>query len=87
MDSESPGYGRVSNTLTVMVDGVDESDAYVGMVVSYKHNVKELLTFWVELPQSVVYCLQCLRKHAKYQMKRCRINQYYYKAKSFEIIT
>lgn len=65
MDSMNPGYGRVSNTLTVVVDGVDESDAYVGMVVSYQHNVKKLLTFWVELPQPVVYCLQCLRKHAK----------------------
>ncbi len=49
--------------LTVVIDGVDQSDAYMSMVVGYQHNIKKLLAVWIELPQPAIYCLQCLRKH------------------------
>lgn len=50
---------------TVVVDGVDESHSYMGMVVSYQHNVKKFLAIWVEFPHSDIYCLQCLRQDTK----------------------
>ncbi len=49
--------------LTVVVDGVDQSDADMSMVVGYQHNIKKLLAVWIELPQLAIYCLQCLTKH------------------------
>lgn len=46
--------------LTVMVDGVDEPDSYMCMVICHQHNVKQLFTLWVQLPQSSVHRLQSL---------------------------
>lgn len=46
--------------LTVMVDGVDEPDSYVRMVIGHQHNVEQLLTLWVQLTQSGIHCLQSL---------------------------
>ena len=44
----------------MVVDGVDESEADVCVVVGHEHNVKELLTLWVQLPQPSIHCLQSL---------------------------
>lgn len=46
--------------LTVMVDGVDEPDSYVRMVIGHQHNVKQLLTLWVQLTQPGIHSLQSL---------------------------
>ena len=43
-----------------MVDGVDESQADVGVVAGHKHHVKELLAVGVQLPQANVHRLQSL---------------------------
>ena len=43
-----------------MIDGIDESRANVCMVVGHKHNIKQLLTVRVKLPQLSVYSLQSL---------------------------
>lgn len=46
--------------LTVMVDGVDEPDSNVRMVIGHQHNVEQLLTLWVQLTQSGIHGLQSL---------------------------
>lgn len=47
--------------LTVVIDGVDESQAYVCVVVGHEHNIKELLALGVKLSQLGVHSLQSLR--------------------------
>ena len=44
-----------------MVDGVDEPDAYMCMVVRHQNNVKQFFTLWIQLPQTIVDCLQSLQ--------------------------
>lgn len=51
--------------LTVVVDGVDEPDSYMCMVVRHQHNVKELLALWVQLSQTGVHSLQSLNQQIK----------------------
>lgn len=46
--------------LTVMIDGIDESQADVCVVVGHEHDVKELLALGVKLPQLRVHSLQSL---------------------------
>ena len=48
--------------LTVVVDGVDEPDSYMCVVVRHQHDVKELLALRVQLPQTVVHGLQSLNQ-------------------------
>lgn len=55
-----------------MVDGVDEPDSYMRMVVCHQHNVKKLFTLWVQLPQSSVHRLQSLSEHTN-RIKNCSI--------------
>lgn len=50
----------LGSELTVMVDGVDEADPYVRVVVGHQHDVKQLLALRVELAQSGVDGLQSL---------------------------
>lgn len=46
--------------LTVVVDGVDEADPYVRVVVGHQHDVEQLLALRVQLAQSSVDGLQSL---------------------------
>lgn len=46
--------------LTVVVDGVDESQADICVVVGHEHDIEELLALWVKLPQLSVHSLQSL---------------------------
>lgn len=50
-----------------MVDGVDEPDSYVCMVVRHQDNVEQLFTLWVQLPQSSVHGVQSLSDHSSQQ--------------------
>lgn len=50
--------------LTVVINGVDESEAHVCVVVGHEHNIEQLLALWVNLPQSCVHGLQSLRTRA-----------------------
>lgn len=50
----------LSSILTIMVNAIDKSHSYLGMVISHEHNIKELLVIWVELTKSAVDLLQCL---------------------------
>lgn len=43
-----------------MVDGVDESQADVRVVVGHEHHVEDLLAVGVQLPQASVHRLQSL---------------------------
>lgn len=44
----------------MMVDGVDEADPYVRVVVGHQHDVEQLLALRVQLAQSGVDGLQSL---------------------------
>lgn len=44
-----------------MVDGVDEADPYVRVVVGHQHDVEQLLALRVQLAQSGVDSLQSLQ--------------------------
>lgn len=37
--------------LTVMIDGIDEPQTNIGMVVGDENHIKELLTFRIKFPQ------------------------------------
>lgn len=50
-----------------MVDGVDEPDSYMCMVVRHQDNVEQLFTLWVQLPQSSVHGLQSLSDYSSQQ--------------------
>lgn len=54
-----------------MVDGVDESDSYVCMVVRHQNNVKQFFTLWVQLPQTSVDSFQSLSSYRS-QVRRSR---------------
>lgn len=43
-----------------MVNAVDKSHPYLGMVICHEYNIKEILIIWVELTKSAVDLLQCL---------------------------
>lgn len=43
-----------------MVDGVNQPDSYVCMVVRHQNNIKQLFTLWVQFSQTGVHCLQSL---------------------------
>lgn len=43
-----------------MIDGIDESQADISVVVGDENNVKELLTLRIKVPQLSVDCLQGL---------------------------
>lgn len=62
--------------LTVMVDGVDEPDSYVGVVVRHQNDVKQFFTLRVQLPQTSVHRLQSLSGHSNMSAKKkLRIEQ------------
>lgn len=46
-----------------MIDGVDEPQADVCVVVGHEHDIKKLLALWVKLPQPSVHRLQSLRTY------------------------
>lgn len=46
--------------LTVIIDGIDEPQSNVSVVVGHQHHIKQLLTVWVNLPQSCIHSLQGL---------------------------
>lgn len=52
-----------------MVDGVDEPDSNMCMVVRHQDNVEQLFTLWVQLPQSSVHGLQSLSDYSSQQKK------------------
>lgn len=52
-----------ASKLTVMVDGVDEADPYVRVVVGHQHDVEQLLTLRVQLAQAGVDGLQSLNEN------------------------
>lgn len=55
------GQMKVSvSELTVMIDGVDEPQADVSVVVGHEHHIKQLLALRVNLSQSCIYSLQSL---------------------------
>lgn len=47
-----------------MVDGVDEADPHVGVVVRHQNDVEQLLALRVQLPQASVHRLQGLSGHS-----------------------
>lgn len=58
-----------ASKLTVMVDGVDEADPYVRVVVGHQHDVEQLLTLRVQLAQSGVDGLQSLNENTATETK------------------
>lgn len=48
-DTAKLNLNLISLGLTVMVDGVDEPDSYVCVVVRHQNNIEQLLTLWVQL--------------------------------------
>lgn len=44
----------------MVIDGVDESQTNVGVVVGHQHHVEQLLALGVNVPQSCVHGLQRL---------------------------
>jgi len=48
--------------LTMMVDGVDEANSDVGVVVAHKNHVESLLLVGVYLEQAPIHFTQSLRK-------------------------
>lgn len=48
-----------------MIDGVDESQADVRVVVGHEHDVKQLLALGVNVPESCVHSLQSLETRPK----------------------
>lgn len=46
--------------LTVIIDGVDEPDPYMCMVICNQDDVEEFFTLWVQLSQTSVDRLQSL---------------------------
>lgn len=47
-------------TLTIVVDTIDETNTHLSMVVGHKHDVEDVLTIGVQLPQPLVHSLQSL---------------------------
>lgn len=43
-----------------MIDGVDEPDPNMCVVVRNQDDVKQFFTLWIQLPQARVDCLQSL---------------------------
>ena len=43
-----------------MVDGIDESDSYMGVVIGYQDDVKQFFTLWVQFSQTGIHRLQRL---------------------------
>ncbi|TNN59433.1 hypothetical protein EYF80_030348 [Liparis tanakae] len=56
--------------LTVVVDGVDEPDTHVGVVVRHQHDVEQLLAQRVQLPQASVHRLQSLSETRRTSQRR-----------------
>lgn len=52
-----------------MVDGVDEPDSHVRMVVRHQNNVKQFFTLRVQLPQTSIDRLQSLSGHSTSQLR------------------
>lgn len=46
----------------MVVDGVDEPDPHVSVVVRHQHDVEQLLALRVQVPQTSVHGLQRLSK-------------------------
>lgn len=44
-----------------MIDGVDESQADVRVVVGHEHDIKQLLALRVNVPESCIHSLQSLK--------------------------
>lgn len=63
--------------LTVMVDGVDEPDANMCMVVRHQNNVEQFFTLRIQLPQTIVDRFQSLSGYSKKDdMKTCTMQVY-----------
>lgn len=59
----------LSVRLTVMINGVDEPDSYVCVVVGHQNDVKQLFTLWVQLPQTSVHFLQSLSGYSNSRLR------------------
>lgn len=62
-------YNSLSVRLTVMIDGVDEPDSHVCVVVCHQNDVKQLFTLWVQLPQTSVHRLQSLSGYSNGRLR------------------